>query len=125
MKSKYIIAIAAAIILSIAVASLVMAQSGPPAPYAGLKNPFDWNDAQAVAAGKNIYEQKCSGCHGATGKGLPDFDFSSPDFSQKLETQPDFYFWVVSEGRLDKGMPPYKSSLSEQERWQTLPTYIH
>jgi hypothetical protein len=40
-----------------------------------------------------------------------------------MEAQPDFYFWVLSEGRISGGMPGYKSSLSEEKRWQTL-TYM-
>lgn len=124
MKLKYISAAVLAIILLALFATIVVAQSAPPSPYAGIKNPFDWSDTQAQAAGKNIYQQKCGGCHGPSGAGIPQFNFSSSAYSQKLEAQPDFYFWVISEGRLDKGMPPYKSSLSEEQRWQTL-TYVH
>ena len=104
-------------------ATAVMAQGEPPPPYAGLKNPFPWSDASAQEAGKKLYQQSCLGCHGAKGNNLAESDFSTTDYPQSLEERPDFYFWVLSEGRLDKGMPPYKSSLSEEQRWQVL-TYL-
>ena len=124
MRAKYILAIMLAAILMASLTNFAIAQSSPPAPYTGLQNPFDWNDAQVQAAGKNIYQQTCSGCHGATGNGVAEFDFGSPAFPQQLEAQPDFYFWVLSEGRLAEGMPPYKSNFSIEQRWQTL-TYMH
>jgi len=40
-----------------------------------------------------------------------------------LEASPDRFFWILSEGMLAKGMPGYKSSLSEEQRWQAL-TYV-
>ncbi len=101
----------------------VLAQEEVPPPYAGLKNPFPWSDAAAQEAGKGIYRQSCLGCHGIKGDNLASFDFSTADYAQSLEGRPDFSFWALSEGRLDKGMPPYKSALSEEQRWQLL-TYI-
>jgi mono/diheme cytochrome c family protein len=101
----------------------VHAQTEPPSPYAGLKNPFPWSDTAAQEAGKGLYQQSCSGCHGANGGSITRADFSAPDYAQSLEERPDLSFWILSEGRLDKGMPAYKSSLSEEQRWQTL-TYL-
>ncbi len=123
MVSRGLIAALLAIILIAALTTFALAQTEAPSPYKGLKNPSPWTDAQAQAAGKNVYQQNCVGCHGTAGSGLPAFDFSSADFSKKMETGPDFYFWVVSEGRLAKGMPGYKSSLSDEQRWQAL-TYV-
>ncbi len=106
-----------------ALASAVFAQGEPPAPYVGLKNPFPWDDTSAQEAGKKLYQESCGGCHGAKGSNLPDADFSRADFAQTLEKSADFYFWILSEGRLSRGMPPFKSSLSEEQRWQAL-TYL-
>ena len=103
-------------------ATAVMAQEVP-TPYAGLKNPFSWSDTSAQEAGKGLYQQYCIGCHGANGGNVAGADFSSADYPQSLEERADFNFWILSEGRMDKGMPSYKSSLSEEQRWQVL-TYL-
>ncbi len=116
--------------IAIAISSLlwflttaVLAQGEPPSPYAGQKNPFLWSDTSVQEMGKRVYQQSCLGCHGVKGANLATSDFSLADYPQRLEERPDLYFWVLSEGRLDKGMPPYKSSLSEEQRWQVL-TYL-
>jgi mono/diheme cytochrome c family protein len=105
-------------------AAAVTAQEEIPSPYAGQENPFSWDDESAISAGQELYKNSCLGCHGADGSNLSDYDFSAAGFTKLLEQKVDFYFWVVSEGRLEKGMPPYKSSLSEEQRWQVL-TYLH
>ncbi|MFQ5996997.1 MAG: c-type cytochrome [Dehalococcoidales bacterium] len=101
----------------------VIAQEEVPPPYAGLKNPFPWSDASARETGKELYKQSCIGCHGIDGGNIAEADFGATDYPQRLEERPDFYFWILSEGALDKGMPPYQSSLSEEQRWQVL-TYL-
>lgn len=111
----------AILVLSMVVPAL--ADGNVPSPYAGLGNPFNWSDTTAQAAGKQLYQQSCAGCHGARGNSLPISDFSAPEYPTRMESQPDFYFWKVSEGELAKGMPPFKSSLTEQKRWQVL-TYM-
>lgn len=117
--------IALAVLLPLTVLAIaVFAQGEPPPPYADMQNPFSWSDASAQAAGKQTYQLSCLGCHGTTGNGVAGADFSTADYPKKLEARPDFYFWILSEGRLDRGMPPYKGSLIEQQRWQVL-TYIH
>lgn len=101
-----------------------IAQDEVPPPYAGMKNPFKWEDKAAQEAGKKLYTQSCVGCHGLKGDGVPTVHFGDNLILQKhLENQPDHHFWVLSEGRLTKGMPPYKSSFSEAQRWQLL-TYL-
>ncbi len=122
MKLKWSIAIISAVVLAVLTTTLVAAQSEPPPPYAGLQNPFEWTDAQAQAAGELIYRQSCAGCHGTNETGMQS-NFAHPAYSRALETRPDFSFWVLSEGRFNEGMPGYKSSLTEEQRWQVL-TYI-
>ena len=101
----------------------VVAQGEPPEKYQGLNNPFTWDDSEAQAAGSQIYSQKCQACHGINGDNLANADFSSKGYSAHLETNQDYYFWILSDGAPEKGMPGYASSLSEEERWQVL-TYI-
>jgi len=123
MNFKWIMIAILAILLLIVTVSISLAQEEPPSFYDGLQNPFSWTDAQAQAAGKNVYQQSCAGCHGSNGAGVAGFDFSSPSFSQGLQNKPGPYYGILSEGRLSKGMPPYESLLSEEQRWRTL-TYI-
>ena len=105
-------------------AAAVIAQEEVPAPYAGLENPFAWDDASVRDSGQQIYQSSCLGCHGTDGSNIAEYDFSTADFTQGLEARADYYFWVVSEGRLQIGMPAYQSSFSEEKRWQVL-TYLH
>ncbi len=123
MKSKLLVTAVLVTFLLWVLATAVMAQEETPPPYDGLKNPFPWSDASVQEAGEGLYQTSCLGCHGADGNNIAGADFSAAGFSQSLEERPDFYFWLMSEGRLDKGMPPFKSSLSEEQRWQVL-TYL-
>ncbi len=118
------LAIAAGIFLAAIIGGIALAQppGQVPPPYTGAKNPYAWDDAQAQKAGKQVYQRACL-CHGPDGGSLSAADFSSPKFPTSLENAADFYFWAVSEGELKIGMPGFKSSLSDQERWQVL-TYI-
>jgi len=102
------------------ISSNVVAQEEPPEQYQGLTNPFTWNDSEVQAAGSQIYSQKCQGCHGINGSNLPNADFSTEEYSTDLERNPDYYFWILSDGVLNIGMPGYSSSLSENERWQVI-----
>ncbi len=80
------------------------------------------------AEGAALYAQHCAACHGSTGKGdgtqvaqlmtqrtepLP--DLSTPDFAR--QAAPAAWFQVITEGRLDKFMPPWADTLSETQRW--------
>jgi mono/diheme cytochrome c family protein len=123
MKPKTLIVTIIILITSVIPIAGVLAQDSVPPPYAGLKNPFPWDDTGAQSAGKRVYQQFCLGCHGVNGSGLSSSDFSARDYPQRLESAPDLYYWILSEGKMDSGMPSFKSSLSEQQRWQVL-TYI-
>lgn len=122
MNSKWLLSAVFAFVLLVSTWALALAQEPPP-PYAGLENPFPWDDADAQSAGKALYERSCISCHGATGAGIPAFDFSKASYAEQLEDRPDVAFWELSEGRLTQGMPPFKASLSEEQRWQVL-TYM-
>ncbi|MBI4295762.1 MAG: c-type cytochrome, partial [Chloroflexi bacterium] len=123
LRLRLVLAIALVALLSVVFAFAVSAEEEVSAAYAGLKNPFSWNDTVAQAAGKKLYQEFCYVCHGSKGNSISPSDFSSPGYPVKLEERPDFYFWKVSEGEQDKAMPAYKRVLSEEQRWQTL-TYV-
>ena len=103
-------------------ATAVLAADEPvPAPYTSVKNPFAWNDAAVQTAGKATYRKSCLSCHGANGNEVIEADFSTAEYRNKLETNPGFPMWRLSEGKGE--MTAFKSTLSETQRWQVL-TYI-
>jgi mono/diheme cytochrome c family protein len=82
-------------------------------------NPFEQN-VDAVAAGKNLFEQHCAECHGESalgGKKAPSL--------RAVEIQsasPGAVFWILTNGVVRRGMPVW-SKLPEPQRWQ-LVSYI-
>ncbi|MBI2829625.1 MAG: c-type cytochrome [Chloroflexi bacterium] len=123
MRLRLVLAIALVGLLSIVLAIAVSAEEEVPGAYAGLKNPFSWNDTAAQAVGKQVYQEYCFVCHGSKGNTISTSNFTLAGYATKLEERPDYYFWIVSEGRIDRAMPSYKHTLSEEQRWQTL-TYV-
>lgn len=122
MRRLAVISLALTLVLW-GLAVTVNAQESVPPPYAGLKNPFPWDDPAVQQEGKKLYQKSCLACHGADGSSLATANFSTANFPKQLEEKPDFYFWISNEGRLTKGMPPFKSSLSGEQQWQVL-TYL-
>lgn len=122
-KFKFTFIFASVFLFLLLLATSVIAQEETPPPYAGLNNPFPWDDASVQEAGKGAYQQFCLGCHGVDGSNIASARFSASDFPQELEKKPDFYFWTLSEGRPSGGMPAFKAVLSEEQRWQVL-TYV-
>ncbi len=68
------------------------------------RNPFE-NDPEAVAAGRNLFEQHCAQCH-----------------AEVQEAPPGAIFWILTNGVVRRGMPVW-SKLPEPQRWQ-LVSYI-
>lgn len=76
--------------------------------------------------GAQVYAENCTRCHGEAGRGdgqlvlsgqLPDppRDFTDPATAQG-QSLVDWYA-IITNGRLEKLMPPWGNSLSEQARW--------
>jgi mono/diheme cytochrome c family protein len=77
-------------------------------------NPYAGN-ADAVAAGKNLFEENCAKCHGADAEGKG----SRPALkSDRIRNATDGELaWILKNGNPYKGMPIW-GSLPEQQRWQ-------
>jgi mono/diheme cytochrome c family protein len=112
--------------------------TAPPAEYADKKND-NWADLNAIARGRNIYEQNCVSCHGLDGRGTgplaaslthPPADLTN-HFHQASGKGDAYLFWRISEGAsvepfksMGSAMPSFKNTLEEDERWDTL-AYVH
>jgi mono/diheme cytochrome c family protein len=87
--------------------------------------------APDAAAGAAIYAQSCAPCHGATGLGdgpqagaLP--VSPAPIGSNQLADakSPAAWYEMVTQGNLDRFMPPFANQLSVQQRWDVL-AYVY
>jgi len=113
----------------------------PPAPYAGLTDPIPYPSvmpasdqpqgwglwgAASLQEGKELYVERCLTCHGCAGNGLGSYagtlTVTPANFKQEpFRSMPeDEWFWHVSEGVQGTVMPPWKESLSEEERWKVI-----
>lgn len=78
------------------------------------RNPLE-NDKDAVAAGRNLFEQHCAECHGDRGEGGKKGPNLRAEEVQNAE--PGAIFWILTNGVVRKGMPVW-SKLPEPQRWQ-------
>lgn len=110
-----------------------------PLPYADAHVPVSvWTDTKMIARGKEIYTTTCAVCHGDTGDGKGPAGAALPlkpsDFRDKAgvaEMRDNYWFWRISEGGQvepfkSKGsaMPPWKGTLSVEDRWAVM-AYQH
>lgn len=85
----------------------------------------------SVAKGASIYAQNCTRCHGPSGRGdgstASQIEFPLPDFTNSdlaFNTTPANWFAIITNGKLERLMPPWKDSLSEEQRWN-LVAYLY
>ena len=95
-----------------------------PAAYRKMKNSLKPTAGLIDQARDIVYQQHCSYCHGAAGKGdggklevsagraIP--NFTTPEFAKHSD---QWIFWRISEGVADTKMSAHKNVLSEKERW--------
>ena len=82
-------------------------------------------------AGKAIYQQRCQKCHGATGLGdgpqAAALDINPAALADPEEARADVpakRFAVLTQGKMDEGMPTFAHILTARERWDVL-AYIY
>lgn len=81
--------------------------------------------APDLALGAQVFAANCTRCHGVSGQGDGELvqsgqvpalmDFTAPQTAQN--DAPLAWYEVVTNGRLDKLMPPWGDKLSDAERW--------
>jgi mono/diheme cytochrome c family protein len=85
-----------------------------------------------IAAGRKLYTQHCTGCHGTNGMGNGDMGKAlspSPALLAYMITRPiavdEYLLWSISEGgkQFGSAMPAFKEKLSREEIWETI-TYM-
>ena len=81
-------------------------------------------------AGAALYAQNCAACHGVRGLGdgpqasqLPNPVAPIGDPALARQSHPSEWFRTITEGRLDRYMPPFLS-LTERQRWDVL-AYVY
>ncbi len=82
------------------------------------------------ASGSAIFAQKCAPCHGTGGKGdgpmagqLPNPVPAIGSATIANQSIPVQWYNAITQGNLDRGMPPF-SSLSDRQRWDVL-AYVY
>jgi len=85
-----------------------------PTAASAQRNPYD-GDAEAVGAGRKLYDLRCARCHGERGEGIGRAPSLRSDEMRRASA--GAVFWFLTNGDLRRGMPAW-SRLSEQRRWQ-------
>jgi len=82
-------------------------------------------------AGKAIYETSCMPCHGADGNGdgsmsgnlpEPPPEIGNPELAR--QSRPSDWYWIVTNGNLEKLMPGFVNSLDDRSRWDVV-AYVY
>jgi mono/diheme cytochrome c family protein len=113
----------------------------PPDAYAGMTNPIDsplvkpnadqpqgWTtwEAAGLQEAKELYVNYCLTCHGCAGNGLGSYAGTLAVTPANYKQEPfrsmpdDQWFWHVSEGVPGTVMPPWKESMTEEQRWKVI-----
>ncbi len=129
MKSKVLSVVAIATVVVIGM-SFRLIQSKPwtvPDKDAKTANPVK-TSAASIAAGKALWSEHCSSCHGKSGLGdgnkAAQLETQPTDFTKAaFQSQPDgALFYKVSAGRGD--MPSFKKKIPEQEEIWNLVNFM-
>jgi mono/diheme cytochrome c family protein len=84
-----------------------------PAAAAKARNPFT-GVPDALHRGHDLFEIRCSMCHGSDGQGLANAaNFHMPAVQRQTDGT---LFWKITNGNLAKGMPSFRE-LSDTDRW--------
>jgi mono/diheme cytochrome c family protein len=115
--------------LATAQAAAIQQETPPAQPTAASEAPVVLSPSESTPSifnGAVIYADSCEPCHGASGLGdgsmSANLDVPIPalgDFNLAREARPIDWYGVVTEGRMEKFMPPF-ASLSDSQRWDVV-----
>lgn len=121
-----IVATLAALGLGLALPSLAVKANRD--TYRKTTVPFD---ALSIANGASRFAENCAVCHGPQGKGNGVNAKNSPKPPADLLTEPHTakhtagdFFWWLTEGIPEAGMPAFGNRLTEEERWDIV-NFLH
>jgi mono/diheme cytochrome c family protein len=84
-------------------------------------------DATSIAAGKQLYDKQCAGCHGDSGKGdgsmgeeLNPKPANLADADWKHGSSDGEIFTVIRDGVKNTGMKPYSRKLTTHQIWDVV-----
>lgn len=106
--------ITAALQMTPCVVAQDMTFRGAPSSATQMKNPYR-GSAAAAEAGKKLYGQNCSQCHGNNLQGMG--PAPALDTPSVRKAAPGEVFWFITTGKLAAGMPSW-SALPKLQRWQ-------
>ena len=81
------------------------------------KNPYA-GQADAVAAGRLVYEDHCAKCHGENAEGTKKRPSLRSARVQREATEGDLH-WLLVNGNMGRGMPSW-SKLGDPQIWQVI-----
>ena len=98
----------------------------PPVPFTArfVANPVP-DTPETIAAGRQLFQENCAVCHGsrALGDGPAAFTLNPRPFNLQihvpLHASGEIFYWI-SNGVVGTGMPGWKDSLTEEQRWQII-----
>lgn len=83
------------------------------------------------ANGQQIYAEKCAPCHGADGRGdgpqaseLPNPPAAIGTAELARQSTPSEWYSIITQGDLERFMPPFSNSLNERQRWDVV-AYVY
>jgi len=80
-------------------------------------NPFQ-GQSDAIAAGKNVFEEHCAKCHGENAEGTKKRPSLRTDRVQAQATVGDLH-WLLVNGNMRRGMPSW-AKLPDPQLWQLI-----
>ena len=114
-------------VIGTAVTKKTSAETAPRVVVEEMENPLA-GDVNAIAAGKELYEESCSVCHGDNGEGDIGPSLIDNTFLNDEGDMGDAYYFEIISNGLEEGkelggrkaeneMPPFGEELSKDEIW--------
>lgn len=82
--------------------------------------PFDLKQPVVISAGESLFNRRCAGkCHGLDAYAGED----APSLRERSHLTPTIAYIMITWGKPDSNMPPWKDRLTDEEIWR-LAAYV-